>query len=519
VKESDSSQDLSLTYWQATIAFGEEAVDAVVRSPAFARRYPELSKRLESEDQLEVSHTELPGEVVYEIAGRSECLYDFYADNSGIRLFPAMRGQELVWGFPVFGAMRLPIQEALLEYGAFCLFDAVDVGPGYRKGIEPLKLGKEERTGLPEVESRPIPVSEPGDRVVVDPLIKQPIDAFTPKMYKEFLEHFGRVTQEYAELSELCRQILDSEEGGWEQLQAAWQQGMSYDDLMQSKHPELERQEVLHTQITLYQQGYHERLPIHLLAQCPYCGSSVLQPMDSFSLMGFHPSLRVDRLYWGKDWEGGFPPRQRCRHALFAIVSVNLHGLTPDDLPEWAVQEEWEQILRSDPRVTVWPLIARQTSAVVHALPVGRLDDPEPIHRYTAYFVTYFAGDESNLYADEMWVPNDIGYPATGGVQIDPDLLKWVRAGRLYWMDPEDTIRLVKGPEEAFPYANIQPQGWYRIAEGGQVDGPKPYASVWQGEAPAHDESFPKTIEYDWDQIKQKRHVWRPVGWQPGDEK
>jgi hypothetical protein len=134
---------------------------------------------------------------------------------------------------------------------------------------------------------------------------------------------------------------------------------------------------------------------------------------------------------------------------------------------------------------------------VVHALPIGRLDDPEPIHRYTAYFVTYFVGDESNLYTNEMWVPNDLGEPATGGVQIDTDLLKWVRAGRLFWMDPEDTSRLVKGPAEEFPYANIQPQGWYEFTEGGQVDGPRPYASVWEGEAPTHDESFPKTIEYD----------------------
>lgn len=179
------------------------------------------------------------------------------------------------------------------------------------------------------------------------------------------------------------------------------------------------------------------------------------------------------------------------------MVSVNLHGLTLDDLPEWALQRERWMRMDSAPYVMVWPLIARQTSVVVHTVPIGRLDDPEPIHRYTAYFVTYFAGDETNLYTEEMWVPTDLGGPATGAVEIDTNLAKWVRAGRLFWLDPNDVNRLVKEPTEAFPYTypHIQPQGWYEIIEGGQVDGPRSYHKVWRGTAPPHDESFPETIE------------------------
>jgi hypothetical protein len=300
-----------------------------------------------------------------------------------------------------------------------------------------------------------IPASRPGDRIVLDPFIKQSKNVFTAATYREFFDRFGRSRGQASILSEEFQSL---------------------------------------------RREYFQRLPIHFFAQCPYCNSPVLQPLDSFSLLGFHPALRINELYRGRAWNESKPPRQQCRHALLAMVSMNLQGLTPSDLPEWALSVKWGKGVGkfdSAPIVKVWPLIARQTSVVMHALPIGRLDDPEPVHRYTAYFVTYFSGDESNLYDDEMWVPTDLGEPATAGVLSDPDLLKWVKAGRLYWMNPEDTSKLVKGPAEAFPYANIQPRGWYRIAEGGQIDGPKPYASIWEGEAPAHDESFPKTIEYD----------------------
>jgi hypothetical protein len=247
-------------------------------------------------------------------------------------------------------------------------------------------------------------------------------------------------------------------------------------------------------QFRLLRKEYFQRLPVHLVAQCPYCGSRILQSVDSFSLIGFYPLLNMTELYRDPEWSASRPPRQRCRHALLATVSVNLNGLIPDDLPAWALQRKWGK-LDSAPRVMVWPLIARQTSAVIHALPIGRLNDPEPADHYTAYFVTYFADDATNLYTEEMWVPNDLGGPATEGVYYDPDLIKWVKAGRLFWLDPDEPDRLVRGTVEAFPYANIQPQGWYEIVEGGQVDGPKSYYMVWQGDAPRHDESFPKTIE------------------------
>lgn len=315
---------------------------------------------------------------------------------------------------------------------------------------------------------------EPGERIVLDPGIKQPEDVFTPVTYREFLKRWKSVLEEYKRLYDLDLRYNTPEE--------------------RLNSPEARQMKPLREQFILFIHEYRRRLPIHLLAQCPYCGSRILQPVDSFSLVGFYGFFNAAELYHGSSaWVVSQSPRHRCKHAVVADFSVNLNGLTPDDLPNWMVRMK-SLGLDSSPLLVVWLLVARRTSAVIHALPIGRLDDPEPVHRYTAYFVTYFAGDDTNLHAEEMWVSDDVGRPAVGGAEVDDDLVKWVEARRLFWLDPNDPEHpLARGPVEAFPYADVQPKGWYKI-EGGEMKGPYPYyRSMWQGKPPPEDESFPRS--------------------------
>ncbi|MBU1662925.1 MAG: hypothetical protein KKD28_15815, partial [Chloroflexi bacterium] len=328
-----------------------------------------------------------------------------------------------------------------------------------------------------KTQNNPSSTSKPGQPIKLHPALEQPENLFTPKTYREFIELVMQIEEERYRL----RVLMSSKYATAKKRNAS---------------SEYRQDDFLRSQSQIAKQEYFQRLPNHLLAICPYCHLPILQPVDHFSLMGFDPSLNIQWIYSRHEEVAFNPPRQWCvNHQLFTRVYVNLHGMHADDLPPWAVRGKWPTIFVHAPILIVWPLIARQTSAVIHALPIGRLDDPEPIHRYTAYFVTYFLGNESNLHTEEMHVSTDRGGPATDGVQFDTDLVKWVKAGRLYWLDPANPERLVKGPVETFPYANVQPQGWYQILEGGRINGPNPYYQVWQGEAPPHDVSFPKTIE------------------------
>ena len=250
---------------------------------------------------------------------------------------------------------------------------------------------------------------------------------------------------------------------------------------------------------------YRLRLPLHTIAICPYCRTSVVKPFDQFSLLGLYGHLNIDLTYMGMidtHKRDDLYLGRHCDHALFTMQFVNLNGHALDDLPLWGANHlhlPSSYRLSSAPYLLVWPLIAQRTSAVIHALPIGRYDDPEPQHHYTSYFVTYFAdGKNSNI--GSFWNTGEDNTPTPalyGDIYKDYDLLKWVKAKRLLWIDPNHPEKIINKPLSEFPYKNIQPRGWYRIKEDCTVYGPNPYESkwLWSGEPPHHNQSFPGPID------------------------
>ncbi len=324
--------------------------------------------------------------------------------------------------------------------------------------------------------------SQPGSHIIEDILLHQAEDVFDINSYKEILERGRQLKKKSWRTMEIMR---------------------SYPKQERRKLPESSEYREISNQFDELAQEFRTRLPLHMLAICPYCGSKVLQPFDSFSLAGLYSDFEVTEIYMGgPEWFSRTGPGGNCAHALFTTLFINLNNLIPDDLPAWLFGlgrlGNRALPLDSSPSVVVWPLIARRTSAVIHALPIGRLDDPRLIHRYTAYFVTYFADDGSNLLSDEkMWVSGSWAIPATGGVYIDFDLHRWIEVERLFWVNPTNMHELSRSPISAFPYGNIEPKGWYFIHKGGRVEGPNPNdpKSIWYGNMPPHDDSFSRTIE------------------------
>lgn len=133
----DPSPILSMTLWKAIDVFGEEAVQAVVKSPEFAHRYPDLLIRLQSDELRTRYDTLLPAAVVLEIAGRDDCLYDFLEDPAVGTITAVVVGEPVeTEGLRERGINRwvkLDRQEALRKYGGHSLWKAVDRGVGYER--------------------------------------------------------------------------------------------------------------------------------------------------------------------------------------------------------------------------------------------------------------------------------------------------------------------------------------------------------------------------------------------------
>ncbi len=127
-----SNEMMTLEYWQAVVAFGREAVSAVLRDPKWAHEHPDVAGKLAHGEDQETRNTILPGDIVLAIAGREDCAEDFYADPDGTRLYAVEREWRDRSGPESRGHVLIPNQQALLTYGAYCLFMASDRGIGYR---------------------------------------------------------------------------------------------------------------------------------------------------------------------------------------------------------------------------------------------------------------------------------------------------------------------------------------------------------------------------------------------------
>jgi hypothetical protein len=205
-------------------------------------------------------------------------------------------------------------------------------------------------------------------------------------------------------------------------------------------------------------QEYRARLPVYLLARCPFCGGRVWEAIDTFSLNG---------LGWmgapvGFGWYGSRSYQADCAHVEIVAYGVNLNGLRPDDVFQGVP-------LGSEKPFVMTPVIElEQTYVVIHALPVGRYDDPEPLPRYTVYFTTYFTSNKTAFEAVVQPFHEDYSLVQYG--VADYDLLKWVEAGKLFWLDPADPeLPLRNQPVEAIPYGNVEGLEGLRVIRNGRL--------------------------------------------------
>jgi hypothetical protein len=132
-KNMFSEESQSIAYGNAYTVFGNEAIEAVIHNKKWMKKYPDVINSINSSESKRYA-TILPAEMVYEIAGREECEFDFYTPPDGQTLHARDRHKK--WDIPrtidvlieTQGFRQIPNQQALLEYGVYCLYRAVDVG-------------------------------------------------------------------------------------------------------------------------------------------------------------------------------------------------------------------------------------------------------------------------------------------------------------------------------------------------------------------------------------------------------
>jgi hypothetical protein len=202
------------------------------------------------------------------------------------------------------------------------------------------------------------------------------------------------------------------------------------------------------------------RQPYVLVSRCPYCEKPIWMKVGIFSL--------ADQFWYREDSDGReeVADESLCPHLFCVDGALNLNGHQPSEArrPMTAISDPDEIRMAAEvPFVKLRVLNLPTMVAVIHSFRIAE--------RYTAYPVVYFTEQQPEQteycigwarteYFDH--VRHSEGKPA-GATFIgkrsdaqDYELEKWVRKGKLFWLDPEDEDPpLARGPVEAFPYSHV----------------------------------------------------------------
>ena len=100
-----------------------------------------------------------------------------------------------------------------------------------------------------------------------------------------------------------------------------------------------------------------------------------------------------------------------------------------------------------------------ESYAVMHVLPICRVENDQFVPRYSLYTITY-CSEEPSVLIKRRWQisSSEVMFVSRGLVtRASWDLAKWVQAGKLLWLDSEmPDLPLRTEPVEAFPYVGIQ---------------------------------------------------------------
>lgn len=192
---------------------------------------------------------------------------------------------------------------------------------------------------------------------------------------------------------------------------------------------------------------YWQNIPEYLIARCPLCGATYSAQLDTYSLK-----------YWLRPIYGRAVFHDRgqtigCSHFVVVHHFINLNGVKPTEIDYKRLNCEVPHV------IPVFLPDDIESYAVMHALPICRVEEERFVPRYSLYTITYYSEAPSVLIKRRWQLPpSEAMFIGRGLVKKDSwDLPKWVQVGKLYWLDPGlADLPLRIGPPEAFPYTNIQ---------------------------------------------------------------
>jgi hypothetical protein len=195
-----------------------------------------------------------------------------------------------------------------------------------------------------------------------------------------------------------------------------------------------------------------EAFPPYVIARCPFCSAKNIEKLDTYTLRRWQGWIQQVR-------ESSVLARDlvvsQCEHFALIQLFYNLYGL---------MDEIYDTRFGKPPYVIGHLLESGRCQAVMHALPLCRIENDVFVPRYNLFMISYFSTNPKMAVRDvykfnvEWYVPEEtiLEMPIPGGQEHWADLGHWVARGQLYWVDGTDPELNIRTHDvDAFPYGHL----------------------------------------------------------------
>ncbi|MCR9144069.1 MAG: hypothetical protein NXI24_17610 [bacterium] len=208
---------------------------------------------------------------------------------------------------------------------------------------------------------------------------------------------------------------------------------------------------------------YWNTIPVYTISRCPFCNKIHEEPVDTYTLRNWIPEARSGRDVFREELD----VRRHCQHMVIVQSFINFNGIRPEESATELSDGHFE-FPAEVPHVIGFLLENdMETAAVMHSLPICRIENGEFVPRYSLYTITYYAanlfhvallGGKLMHYREEEVGRRKLVHPMHEGDQDDWwNLWKWVEQDLLWWLEPDQPGSVLQhGSYEEFPYKEIK---------------------------------------------------------------
>lgn len=200
---------------------------------------------------------------------------------------------------------------------------------------------------------------------------------------------------------------------------------------------------------------FFHQLSDYVIARCPLCLLESIEKLDTHSVKLWNLRSLGHAVFDSRTIS------YHCKHFALAQPFINFNNIWPG--------EARGQFGPEVPHLIGHLLENTQCLAVIHTLPICRIEGDNFIPSYSLFMISYFSEQPKKAYDSVIafnvdYVEPGIAWPFVAppdGCQNWWDLNQWISNSQLYWVDADDPeLGIITGDVNSFPYGNIEGRTW-----------------------------------------------------------